>query len=71
MNDVVIHSRNHAGPVHAAGVSVAVHAAAGLLAEQRIGSAGVLASDIARLLPEAMTVLRGGGPRAPGETGNP
>jgi NAD(P)H-hydrate epimerase len=48
-------------PVDAAGVSVAVHAAAGLLAEQRIGTAGVLASDIAGLLPEAMTVLRGGG----------
>jgi NAD(P)H-hydrate epimerase len=51
-------------PVDAAGVSVAVHAAAGLLAEQRIGPAGVLASDIAGLLPEAMTVLRGGEPRA-------
>jgi NAD(P)H-hydrate epimerase len=46
-------------PVDAAGVSVAVHAAAGLLAEQRIGLSGVLASDIAGLLPEAMTVLRG------------
>ena len=41
---------------------VAVHAAAGLLAEQRIGTAGVLASDIARLLPEAITVLRSGSP---------
>ena len=51
-------------PIDAAGVSVAVHAAAGLLAEQRIGTAGVLASDIAGLLPEAMTVLRGGGPKA-------
>jgi NAD(P)H-hydrate epimerase len=51
-------------PVDAAGVSVAVHAAAGLLAEQRIGPAGVLASDIAALLPEAMTVLRGGEPTA-------
>jgi NAD(P)H-hydrate epimerase len=51
-------------PVDAAGVSVAVHAAAGLLAEQRIGMAGVLASDVARLLPEAMTVLRGGEPPA-------
>jgi NAD(P)H-hydrate epimerase len=47
-------------PIDAAGVSVAVHAAAGLLAEQRIGLAGVLASDIAGLLPEAMTVLRSG-----------
>jgi NAD(P)H-hydrate epimerase len=51
-------------PVDAAGVSVAVHAAAGVLAEQRIGLAGVLASDIAGLLPEAMTVLRGGDTRA-------
>jgi NAD(P)H-hydrate epimerase len=51
-------------PVDAAGVAVAVHAAAGLLAEQRIGPAGVLASDIAGLLPEAMTVLRGGEPTA-------
>jgi NAD(P)H-hydrate epimerase len=51
-------------PLDAAGVSVAVHAAAGLLAEQRIGVAGVLASDIAGLLPEAMTVLRGGETRA-------
>jgi NAD(P)H-hydrate epimerase len=51
-------------PIDAAGVSVAVHAAAGVLAEQRIGLAGVLASDIAGLLPEAMTVLRGGGSRA-------
>jgi NAD(P)H-hydrate epimerase len=47
-------------PLDAAGVSVAVHAAAGLLAEQRMGVAGVLASDVAGLLPEAMTVLRGG-----------
>lgn len=46
-------------PLDAAGVGVAVHAAAGLLAESRIGSAGVLASDIARLLPEATAVLRG------------
>ena len=34
-------------------------AAAGLLAEQRIGSAGVLATDVARLLPEAIALLRG------------
>ncbi|HEY7738875.1 MAG TPA: NAD(P)H-hydrate dehydratase [Candidatus Limnocylindria bacterium] len=47
-------------PIDAAGVGVAIHAAAGLLAEQRIGTAGVLASDIAGLLPEATTVLRGG-----------
>jgi NAD(P)H-hydrate repair Nnr-like enzyme with NAD(P)H-hydrate dehydratase domain len=45
-------------PLEAAAVGVAVHAAAGLLAEQRIGSAGVLATDVARLLPEAISVLR-------------
>jgi len=47
-------------PLEAAAVGVAVHAAAGLLAEQRIGSAGVLATDIARLLPEAISILRDG-----------
>lgn len=47
-------------PLEAAGVGVAVHSAAGLLAEQRIGTAGVLASDIAGLLPEAISVLRSG-----------
>ena len=46
-------------PFDAAGVGVAIHAAAGLLAEQRIGLAGVLASDIARLLPEAIARLGG------------
>ena len=46
-------------PLDAAAVGVAVHAAAGLLAEQQIGSAGVLATDVARLLPEAISVLRG------------
>ena len=46
-------------PLEAAAVGVAIHAAAGLLAEQRIGSAGVLATDVARLLPEAIAVLRG------------
>jgi NAD(P)H-hydrate epimerase len=51
-------------PLDAAGVGVAVHAAAGLLAEQRIGSAGVLASDIAGLLPEAIAVLRSGAARS-------
>ena len=51
-----------ASPLDAAAAGVAVHAAAGLLAEQRIGTAGVLASDIARLLPEAITVLRSGSP---------
>jgi NAD(P)H-hydrate epimerase len=46
-------------PLEAAGVGVAIHAAAGVLAEQRIGTAGVLASDIARLLPEAIGLFRG------------
>ena len=40
----------------AARCGVAIHAAAGLLAEERIGRAGVLARDVANLLPE---VLRG------------
>ncbi len=47
-------------PVTAAGCGVAVHGAAGLLAEERIGRAGVIARDIAALLPEAMEQLRGG-----------
>ncbi len=46
-------------PRTAAGCGVAVHGAAGLLAEQRIGRAGVIARDIAALLPEAMEQLRG------------
>lgn len=40
-------------PLEAAGCGVGLHAAAGLLAEERIGSAGTLAGDVARLLPEA------------------
>jgi NAD(P)H-hydrate epimerase len=47
-------------PLTAAGCGVAVHSAAGLLAEERIGRAGALARDIAGLLPEAMEQLRGG-----------
>jgi NAD(P)H-hydrate epimerase len=47
-------------PVVAASLGVAVHGAAGLIAEQRIGRAGVLARDIANLLPEAMETFRGG-----------
>jgi hypothetical protein len=39
---------------------VAVHGAAGLLAEDRIGQSGVVARDIANLLPTAMQQLRGG-----------
>jgi NAD(P)H-hydrate epimerase len=47
-------------PLAAAGCGVAVHGAAGLLAEDRIGRAGVIARDLAALLPEAIEQLRGG-----------
>ncbi|MEO5986362.1 MAG: NAD(P)H-hydrate dehydratase [Candidatus Limnocylindria bacterium] len=47
-------------PMEAAGCAVAVHGAAGLLAEDRIGRAGVMARDVAALLPEAIEQLRGG-----------
>jgi NAD(P)H-hydrate epimerase len=47
-------------PIVAAGCGVAVHGAAGLLAEERIGRAGVIARDVAALLPEAIEQLRGG-----------
>ncbi|MGH2428161.1 MAG: ADP-dependent NAD(P)H-hydrate dehydratase, partial [Candidatus Limnocylindria bacterium] len=46
-------------PRDAAGCGVAVHGAAGLLAERRMGRAGVLARDIANLIPEAIEQLRG------------
>ena len=46
-------------PFDAAGCGVAVHGAAGLLAEDRIGLAGVVARDIANLLPTAIQQLRG------------
>jgi len=46
-------------PFEAAGCGVAVHGAAGLLAEDRIGQSGVVARDIANLLPTAMQQLRG------------
>lgn len=46
-------------PGDAAACGVAVHGAAGLLAEDRIGSAGVIARDVATLLPEAIAQLRG------------
>ncbi|MEO8251595.1 MAG: NAD(P)H-hydrate dehydratase [Chloroflexota bacterium] len=49
-------------PFDAAGCGVAVHGAAGLLAEDRIGRAGVVARDIANLLPNAIEKLRGGKP---------
>ena len=45
-------------PMAAAACGVAVHGAAGLIAADRIGSAGVMAKDIATLLPEAIGQLR-------------
>jgi ADP-dependent NAD(P)H-hydrate dehydratase / NAD(P)H-hydrate epimerase len=48
-----------ATPIAAAACGVGIHGAAGLLAAQRIGSAGVMARDVANLLPEAMAQLRG------------
>ncbi len=47
-----------AEPFAAAACGVAVHGAAGLIAADRIGSAGVMARDIAALLPEAIGQLR-------------
>ena len=47
-------------PFDAAGCGVAVHGAAGLLAEERIGRAGVMARDLASLVPHAIEQLRGG-----------
>jgi hydroxyethylthiazole kinase-like uncharacterized protein yjeF len=49
-----------AAPVEAAACAVAIHARAGLLAAERLGRAGVIATDIAGLLPEAIEQLRGG-----------
>jgi NAD(P)H-hydrate epimerase len=50
-----------ASPFDAAACGVAVHAAAGLLASERVGSAGVMARDVAALLPEAIAQIRGEG----------
>jgi hydroxyethylthiazole kinase-like uncharacterized protein yjeF len=47
-----------AEPMAAAACGVAVHGTAGLLAADRIGSAGVMARDIATLVPEAIGQLR-------------
>ena len=47
-------------PFDAAGCGVAVHGAAGLLAEDRNGSAGTIARDIVALVPEAARQLRDG-----------
>ena len=46
-------------PLVAAGCGVAVHGAAGLLAEGRIGRAGVMARDLATLVPAAIEQLGG------------
>jgi NAD(P)H-hydrate epimerase len=46
----------------AAACGVAVHGAAGVLAEDRIGRAGVIATDVAGLLPTAIEQLRGDRP---------
>ena len=46
-----------AEPLAAAACGVAVHGAAGLIAAERIGPAGVMARDIATLLPEALGQL--------------
>jgi ADP-dependent NAD(P)H-hydrate dehydratase / NAD(P)H-hydrate epimerase len=46
-------------PFQAAACGVAVHGAAGLLAAQRVGTAGVMARDVAELVPEAIAQLRG------------
>jgi NAD(P)H-hydrate epimerase len=48
-----------ASPLDAAGCGVAVHGAAGLLAADRIGETGVIARDLASLIPEAIGQLRG------------
>jgi ADP-dependent NAD(P)H-hydrate dehydratase / NAD(P)H-hydrate epimerase len=45
-------------PKVAAGLGVAVHGMAGLLAEKRIGRAGTMARDVANLIPEAIESLR-------------
>lgn len=46
-------------PLEAAGCGVGIHAAAGLLAEERIGVAGALAGEIAGLLPEVRRLISG------------
>jgi NAD(P)H-hydrate epimerase len=48
-----------ATPMAAATCGVAVHGAAGLIAAERIGTAGTMARDLSALLPEAIGQLRG------------
>ena len=49
-------------PLIAAGCGVLVHGTAGLLAQERIGRSGVIAGDIASLLPEAAERMRRSAP---------
>ena len=49
-------------PLFAAGCGVAMHGTAGLLAQERIGRSGVIAGDIASLLPEAAERIRRSAP---------
>jgi NAD(P)H-hydrate epimerase len=49
-------------PLIAAGCGVAVHGTAGLLAQERIGRSGVIAGDIASLLPESAERMRRSAP---------
>ena len=51
-----------ATPLAAAACGVAVHAAAGVLAEERIGATGTMARDIAGFLPRAIAELRSAAP---------
>lgn len=46
-------------PFDAAACGVAIHGAAGLRAAERVGTAGVMARDVAALIPEAIGRLRG------------
>jgi hydroxyethylthiazole kinase-like uncharacterized protein yjeF len=50
-------------PFAAAACGVAVHGAAGLHAADRVGTAGVIARDVAALVPETIRDLRGDGRR--------
>ena len=47
-------------PLDAAGCGVAVHGAAGMLAEDRNGHGGTIARDLVALVPEAARQLRDG-----------
>ena len=50
-----------APPLAAAACGVAIHGAAGLIAEERIGTTGTMARDLAGFLPAAIARLRGEG----------